>query len=174
MLRVLRASTKSRMTAMMVSAKSVEVDLGRMLDPVAAPVVVDLGVERLVLLIDLLCEELLQTLVAREGDVGSLVEGELALAQEGRGMAAMWGFLSKRMGDRPASRRWCAAPRPAMPVPRTQIFFMPFSSRLLFRLLVRLLFYLLLPPHAFPTPCIPLAGRRSGVPDRAFPLSSAG
>ena len=86
-----------------IGGQAVKVHLRGVLDPVALPVVVDLGVQRLVLVVDAVGEQLLQPLVLGERDVGPFVERVLALDAERRGVAAVVPRLSKMSARMPAS-----------------------------------------------------------------------
>ncbi len=87
-----------------------------MLDPVALPVVVHLRVQRLVLVVDVVGEQLLQPLVLGERDVRTFVEGVPALEGERRGVAAVVSALVEDDGT--DARFWSdGAPRRSRPCP---------------------------------------------------------
>jgi hypothetical protein len=76
-----------------VVGELVHVQLDRMGDPVATPVVVELDLDRLVLLVDVAGEEVLDAGVLGERDVGAQIEQEALRIAERRGVAAVVGVL---------------------------------------------------------------------------------
>src|SRR5437867_2218227 len=74
-------------TCHQIGWEAVEIALGRVLDPVPAPVVVDVRVDDFELATDVPGKKLLHPLVLRERDVSTFIEGVTPIVREGRSVA---------------------------------------------------------------------------------------
>src|SRR5215469_10183496 len=75
-----------------------KMELNRMSGPVAAPVVVQINLNRLILLIDAVSKEFLDARILGEGNVRTKVKQKARFVTEGRGMAAMVAILVVHRG----------------------------------------------------------------------------